>query len=105
MKAGVAREEAECAVREQWDAQENPDTAHDDFKVLRENWDAVLLFRSLRNRWQIHGFSGQRTGLLATEIRATMEMMGFKRKRHAALLEQIEVMEDAALEVWAQTGR
>lgn len=104
MALGVPRQAAEEAVKAQWDGAERRDDGPRAFAVLPENWDAVRLFLKLRNRWQVHAFSGRRVGLVAADVQATMEMMGVRRKRRGRLLEQIEVLEDAALAQWARTN-
>lgn len=101
MAVGVPQADAEAAVRDQWDVVERrDDAASRGIKVLRENMQAVALFVRLRNRWVVHGFSGRRVGLLATDIQATMGMMGVRKKQQDALLAKVEVLEEAALKVW-----
>jgi len=70
-----------------------------------ELWEAHLeafeIFCALETQWHIAaGFSVARTGLRYSEATNLMRERGIRRERRAALLEDLRVMERAALEVW-----
>ncbi|MDR6500314.1 hypothetical protein J2785_003470 [Burkholderia ambifaria] len=83
-------------------ASQAADTA---FEVYPENWEAVRAFVSMTTQWRMTGISGfggasmLHTGLDYSALEPVFRLLGVKRKRRAALFQQIRVMEEAALEV------
>lgn len=78
-----------------------PETAPD-FEVYADNWVSVLFFLSLRTQWAFvtdgMGFV-KRLGLIYPAVESAMRMRGTKRAKQLALLEDVQVMEFAALQV------
>lgn len=73
-----------------------------DFEVYADNWVSVLFFLSLRTQWSFAtdgmGFV-KRLGLIYPAVESAMRMRGTKRAKQLALLEDVQVMEFAALQV------
>lgn len=73
-----------------------------DFEVWPENWDSFAFFCRLVTQWNIVvGMeSSQRTGLNYAAVEASMRMQSIAKKSQAALFEDIQLMEQAALHVY-----
>ena len=75
------------------------------FEVYPENWEAVRVFVAMTTQWRMTGIAGfggasmLHTGLDYSALEPVFRMLGVKRRRRAALFQQIRVMEEAALEV------
>lgn len=72
------------------------------YQVWAENWPSLELFLDLSTSWAWAGGGmgpPQRVGIPATEIQAALCPRGLRRKRQAALYDDIRTMERAALEV------
>lgn len=67
------------------------------FTVWPENRRPVELFVALRTQWRFAGMGG-RTGLDYTAVCSVMDVHGIKDRR--SMLDALQVMEDAALDVW-----
>ncbi|KWH57882.1 DUF1799 domain-containing protein [Burkholderia cepacia] len=92
-----ARREDVAAARERG--------AQRDFEVLPPNWTAVQLFVALTTQWRCVGLGTMtrsqivRTGIDYVAVEPVMRVMGIKRRRQREAFEQLQVMEQAALEV------
>ncbi|WP_322105851.1 DUF1799 domain-containing protein [Paraburkholderia sp. J41] len=75
------------------------------FEVFPENWDAVRLFEALSTQWRAVAFgtmAGARVlhmGLDYAVFEPVARLIGIRKRRRAAVFQQIRVMEDAALGV------
>jgi hypothetical protein len=75
------------------------------FEVYPENWEAVRVFVAMTTQWRMTGIAGfggasmLHTGLDYSSLEPVLRLLDVKRKRRAALFQQIRVMEEAALEV------
>lgn len=77
-----------------------------DFEVLPENWETVQLFLHLSTSWSTVplGLGGAtRFGVPATEIESTLRMWGARGKKRKRLFLDLRMMEQAALEVIADS--
>ena len=74
--------------------------ADDGFEIMHENWTTILAWISLVTQWrtEILAMTGDRVwyGLPATEIEATVRLMGLGRKGKT-IFAGLRVMEQAAL--------
>ncbi|MEW8660771.1 MAG: DUF1799 domain-containing protein [Candidatus Thiodiazotropha endolucinida] len=70
-----------------------------DFDVLPENWDAAKLYQAIKTQWRISGMEGIPTGLDYAGVDVVMKRLGFDD----SVFEQLQVMENTALEYWAET--
>lgn len=78
----------------------------DDFEVLPENWETVQLFLHLSTSWSTVpvGLGGAaRFGIPATEIESTLRMWGARGPSRKQLFLNLRTMEQAALEVIADS--
>lgn len=66
-------------------------------EVWPENWGAVVLFDNLRGEWNF-GTRGP-IGLRREGVLAEMRLSGMHRSEWPGLLEQVRILERAALEV------
>lgn len=71
----------------------------EDFDVLPENWDAAKLFQAIKTQWRISGMAGIPTGLDYAGVDVVMKRLGLDD----SVFEQLQVMENTALEYWAET--
>lgn len=78
-----------------------PPPAH--FAVWTENWEAVQLFTRLSTQWRYGGMGGV-IGLDYAAVEAAMRMIRIKPDQRSALLEDLQVMEGAALGVMNKGG-
>lgn len=69
------------------------------FGVMRENAEACEWFMKLQRRWVIAEMSGRHVRFDDQAIESQMKLRGVKKKHRAQLLDQLMVMESAALEV------
>lgn len=75
------------------------------FEVWPENWAAVQVFLSLSTQWRLLSLSTIasariiQTGLDYSAVEPVMRLMCIKPRRRAALFEQLQVMEQAVLDV------
>lgn len=74
----------------------DPEEAEEGFRVLAENWDAVMAFNDLGAAWAVSP-TGQVLGLSRSEIGPTLDLWGVRKKRRGAVFQQIRVMEDEVL--------
>lgn len=72
------------------------------FEIWPENEEAFLIFCALQTQWhRISGLGGTaRTGLMYSEARLEMRERGLKPARRNELMDDLRVMERAALETW-----
>ncbi|MEW8522557.1 MAG: DUF1799 domain-containing protein [Candidatus Thiodiazotropha endolucinida] len=70
-----------------------------DFDVLPENWDAARLFQAVKTQWRISGMAGIPSGLDYAGVDVVMRRMAIAD----SVFEQLQVMENAALEYWVET--
>lgn len=78
----------------------------DDFEVLPENWETVQIFLHLSTSWSTVSLgmgAACRFGIPATEIESTLRMWGVRGRKQRKLLLDIRMMEQAALEVIADS--
>lgn len=77
-------------------------TASGDYEVWPDNWHTVTFFCGLRTQWTYVGSMAavHRVGLDYAGVESAMRMQGMARSRRAALFEELQLMEAAALEVW-----
>lgn len=68
------------------------------FGIYPENKEAVGWFMSLQRRWIVDGMTGQYRRFDDQAMLAQMQLRGIRKKRRAALLDQLMIMESAALE-------
>ncbi|QUN29548.1 DUF1799 domain-containing protein [Cupriavidus sp. KK10] len=75
----------------------------EDCPVHADNWESLQLFLTVQTQWhQVAGIAGcVRTGLNYPAIETPLRLYGVKRKRRAALFNDLRVMEAAALEEFA----
>lgn len=75
-----------------------------DFEVYADCWDSVRFFLRVQTQWLFAagGLGAMRMGLDNTAIEATMRMLGVKRKDQIALLDDVQLMEMAVLDVDAE---
>jgi hypothetical protein len=71
----------------------------DAFWVLPENWDSIQVFSSLNRCWRLDSFNGKYLGLDRPSIESTLRLMGIPPDRHREILEDLQIMENAALQV------
>lgn len=64
--------------------------------MFQENWETVIFFLRLSTQWR-HGAMGGWIGLDYPAVESTMRMLRVKDK--AGMLQQVQIMEKAALEV------
>lgn len=76
-----------------------PEEEH--FEVWPENWEAVQLFLRLSSQWR-YGAMGGVIGLDYPSVESVMRMLRVKDK--ATMLDELQVMERAALEVLNGAG-
>lgn len=69
------------------------------FDVLPENWDAAKLFQAVKTQWRIGGMAGIPTGLDYSAVDVVMRRLNLKD----SVFEQLQVMENIALNHWAET--
>lgn len=72
------------------------------FVVYPENWAAVMLFVSLSSQWRIGGM-GEVFGLDYAALEVVMRIQRLKDRR--ALWADVQVMESAALAVFAEARK
>lgn len=80
------------------------DTDGNTLNVWPENWPAVQLFARVITQWH-SGPIGLPTGLDYSAVEATMRMTGVKKSERATMLEDLRVMEAAALREVQTHGR
>lgn len=73
------------------------------FGVHPGNAEAVGWFMRMQRRWVVSEMSGHYVRLDDTAVAAQMDMRGVKKKHRAKLLDQLMVMESAALEILNKT--
>lgn len=73
-----------------------------DFEVFEENWPSLLFFISLKTQWVIAlgGMGGAvYIGLNYPAVEAAMNLKQIPKKERPSLFHDLQVMEEAALEV------
>jgi hypothetical protein len=74
-----------------------------DFEVFPENAQALSVFLSMNTQWQwTGGMQSFRCGLNHAVLPLHMDKVGVPRKRRFAVMDDVQVMERSALEVWAK---
>lgn|GEM_PF-1607332 len=68
--------------------------------VYPENWQAAQVFIALQTQW--HSSMGGREGLRYEAISKVERSLGVKKKDSAAIFGALQVMERAALALWAE---
>jgi hypothetical protein len=84
---------------EQHDQDLQGDDTDDDFAVWPENWQTVRIFLSLSRCWRQDSMSGQFLGIPRADIESTLNMWNVRPIQKRAILDNLTVMEGAALEV------
>ena len=69
------------------------------FGIFPDNGEAIGWFMLMQRRWVVDGMSGHHQRLDEGALLAQMELRRVKKNHRAALLDQLMVMESAALEV------
>lgn len=69
------------------------------FGIYPENADACEWFLRMERRWVIAEMSGRHVRFDDHALESQMKLRGIKKKHRAELLDQLMVMESAALEV------
>jgi hypothetical protein len=77
-----------------------PDPVEENFEVWEENWDIVMMFMRLQTQWNVS--MGRFTGLKYEVLRWLCDLYSVEDPR--AMLEGIQVMEAAALQVLNDNG-
>jgi hypothetical protein len=72
-----------------------------DFEVFEDNWLTVMTFLRCGTQWRHAGMEGIRTGLDYPSVETVLRMTVTARERRA-VFEGIQIMEHAALDVFAQ---
>lgn len=87
------------------DDEEDAEPAARDRPILvwPENWEAVQLYLFLQTQWRTTGMDGARVGLDYRAVHAELEGRGMLD--HEPMMVKIQVMEYAALEVYAEQAR
>jgi hypothetical protein len=67
-----------------------------DVEVWPENWDAILLFHSMRSQWRVG--PGGPFGLDYNVLYRKMDRMNLTPERYDELEAEIQIMENAAVE-------
>ncbi|WP_418646560.1 DUF1799 domain-containing protein [Thauera butanivorans] len=72
--------------------------------MYAHNWPAFQLWCLVWRqwRWVSGGLGAQRVGLDWCQVESVMRLQGIKRRRRAALMRDLKVMEDAAADELAQ---
>lgn len=65
-----------------------------DVLIDKDNWDSVMLFFRLSTQW-VYGAMGGVIGLNYAGVKAVLDLI-YPKKKHAALFDDIQVMERAA---------
>jgi hypothetical protein len=73
------------------------DDPHAPLAMWPENWPALTLFLQLQTQWRFTA-AGVLQGLRYGEVQVVMQLLKLKKKRR--LFEQLQEMEQAALEAW-----
>jgi len=84
---------------EQHDQETKGDDDDDDFAIWPENWQTVRVFISLSRCWRHDGMSGQFLGIPRVDIESALAMFNIRPTKKRALLDNLLMMESAALEV------
>lgn len=75
------------------------DDNDEDFTVWPENWQTVRIFLLLSRCWRQDSMSGQFLGIPRADIESTLNMWNIRRPQKRAILDNLVVMEGAALEM------
>lgn len=86
-------------ARAQSEPQGQHDSDEDAFEVWPENWQAITIFTRLHAAWHVIGtLQGLHTlGLDPARVKALLDLLGIKRKARPALMDDLQIMEQAAL--------
>lgn len=96
LEAGATEQEAELALKAR-----EPTGEAESVEIWPEHLEALELFCALETQWHVAaGFAAVRTGLIYSEATNLMRERGLGRKRRIEVLEQLRVMERAALDAW-----
>lgn len=68
-------------------------------EILPDNHEAVQWFLMLQRRWVVSDMSGKFLRIDDHAVLAQMEMRSIKRNRRKTLLDELMLMESAALEI------
>ncbi|WP_158602119.1 DUF1799 domain-containing protein [Pararobbsia silviterrae] len=80
------------------------------YEVYPENWRVVQLFLALSTQWRMTALSTMadarliQTGFDYAAVEPVMRLTGIKCRHRAALFKDLQVMEDAVLEVVLRTN-
>ena len=69
----------------------------EDFEVWADNWPTWEAFRRVETQWLYAGLHGQRTGLNYPGVEVALGLPRVRRRRAAALFEDITLIEHAVL--------
>ena len=75
----------------------------EEFKVLEENWETLLLFLRVSTQWRV-GMGGP-TGLDHGVTLGILSLYGVEESKRVELFEGLRIMEDAALEAMARRAK
>lgn len=78
-----------------------PEKANENFEVWDENWDIVMMFMRLQTQWNV--VMGGFTGLRYEVLRWLCDLYSVEDPK--AMLEGIQIMEAAALQVLNDHGK
>lgn len=71
----------------------------EDFAVWPGNWQTLRIFLSLSRCWRQDSWTGQFLGIPRTDIESTLNMWNVRRTHKRNILDNLVVMEGAALEI------
>lgn len=91
---------APAEVIAEWEAARTPPSP--DFEIHEDNWLSFQLFTGLKTQWQIiAGFDRPYyTGLNYPAVDSFFNLLSIPKKQRPALLADIQIMEQTALEVF-----
>lgn len=69
------------------------------------NVPAWELFCAAGTQWRRGGMAGARTGLDYAAVEALMRIRGVKKRKRLTLLDEVRVIESAALNRWAELSK
>jgi len=92
---GLANDEAE-----EW-AGADADDVEESFEIYAENAPAVAVFTSMATQWQwTGGMQSYRCGLNHAVLQLHMDKCRVPRERQFEVMDDVQAMERAALQVW-----
>jgi len=69
-------------------------------EIYVENWPYVELFLALQTQWNVHGYTGQRTGLNYPAAESVLRMRNIPELKRATYFQNLQIIEHAALKTW-----